>query len=342
MWGEARHSWFLATSKSTIPLFCLNGAQSLPGVFISYRREDSAASAGRLFDILSTEFGPENTFMDVDDIKGGDDFVSVIDRNLDVSDALLAVIGTQWLSVTEQSGGRRLDNPHDFVRVEIAKALERGIRVIPVLVGGASLPRPDDLPANLQPLCQRQAVEIRDTNFHADVKGLTDVLHRTLHATGFVPRGTRPKLLLPALLVGLAVIAIVLWLLIRPHPPETPAEPAAKIAGEWEATVKYDWGDTYHDWFDFQVDGQELSGTAGFLGSRKGHGLALWDGKIAGDRISFMTKSVVSLSGEDKTYEDKHYYKGTLKGDTIEFTMVTDSSIQTHSPIHFTANRAKQ
>ena len=86
----------------------------MPGVFISYRREDSAAYAGRLFDILSTEFGQENTFMDIDDIKGGDNFVTVIDRNLDVSDALLAVIGSRWLSATEQSGGRRLDNPHDL------------------------------------------------------------------------------------------------------------------------------------------------------------------------------------------------------------------------------------
>jgi hypothetical protein len=310
----------------------------LPGVFISYRREDSAAYAGRLFDILSTEFGAENTFMDVDDIEGGDNFVTVIDRNLDVSDALLAVIGRDWLSVTEQSGGRRLDNPHDFVRVEIAKALERGIRVIPVLVGGAALPRPDELPANLQPLCQRQAVEIRDTTFHADVKGLADVLRRTLHGTGFAPRGTKLKRLLPVLLIGLAVIACVLWLLAQRHKAGAPL-PVANVAGEWEATVKYDWGDTYHDWFDFQVDGQELSGTAGFLGTRRGRGLAIWDGKIAGDRISFTTKSLVSLSGDDKTYEDKHYYKGTVKGDAIDFTMVTDSSIQTRSPIHFTANR---
>jgi TIR domain len=313
----------------------------LPGVFISYRREDSAAYAGRLFDILSTEFGPENTFMDVDDIKGGDNFVTVIDRSLDGSDALLAVIGGHWLSATEQGGGRRLDNPHDFVRVEIAKALERGIRVIPVLVGGATLPRPDDLPANLQPLCLRQAVEIRDANFHADVKGLTDVLHGTLHGTGVAPQGAKLKRLLPALLIGLAVIAGVLWLLVQRHKAGTPA-PAANVAGEWEATVKYDWGDTYHDWFDFEVDGQELSGTAGFLGTRKGQGLPIWDGKIAGDRISFTTKSPTSISGDDKTYEDKHYYKGTVKGDTIDFTMVTDSSIESHSPIHFTANRVKQ
>ena len=270
-----------------------------------------------------------------------DSFVTVIDRNLDVSDALLAVIGTRWLAVTEQSGGRRLDNPHDFVRVEIAKALERGIRVIPVLVGGATLPRADDLPANLQPLCQRQAVEIRDSSFHADVKGLTDVLHRTLHGTGLVPQGAKLKRLLPALLIGLIVIASVLWLLVQRHKAGTPA-PAAKVAGEWEASVKYDWGDTYHEWFDFEVDGQELSGTAGFLGARKGQGQPVWDGKIAGDRISFMTKSLVSISGGDKTYEDKHYYKGTVNGDTIDFTMVTESGIESHLPIHFTANRVKQ
>ena len=313
----------------------------MPGVFISYRREDSAAYAGRLFDILSTEFGQENTFMDVDDIKGGDNFVTVIDRNLDASDALLAVIGSHWLSATEQNGGRRLDNPHDFVRVEIAKALERGIRVIPVLVGGSTLPRADDLPANLQPLCLRQAVEIRDTNFHADVQALTDVLHRTLHGTRIVPQGAKLKRLLPASLIALTVIASVLWLLVQRHKADTPA-PAANVAGEWEATVKYDWGDTYHEWFDFEVDGRELSGTAGFLGTRKGQGLPIWDGTIAGDRISFTTKSHTSISGDDKTYEDKHYYKGTVKGDNIDFTMVTDSSIESHSPIHFTASRVKQ
>ncbi len=114
------------------------------------------------------------------------------------------------------------------------------------------------------------------------------------------------------------------------------------VAGEWEATVKYDWGDTYKELFDFVVDGQELSGTAGFLGSRKGQGRAIWDGKITGDQISFLTKTLTTLSGDDKTYEDKNYYKGKVNGDTIEFTMVTDSSIVSHTPIHFTANRVKQ
>ncbi len=344
----------------------------MPGVFISYRREDSAAYAGRLFDILSAEFGADNTFMDVDDIKGGDNFTTVIERKLDVSDAMVAVIGEHWLSVTDPNGQRRLDNPNDFVRMEISKALQRGIRVIPVLVGGAVLPHPSDLPDNLRPLCDRQALEIRDTRFHDDAKELIDVLHQTLHDTGFVPRELHRKRLIPALVIAAVVIVGAASLLLvhqqraaKPNPvgagqaaPSTGAapqstqtsgdatsnstRPAANVAGEWQATVKYDWGDTYHELFDFEVDGQELSGTAGFLGTRKGQGRPIWDGKISGDRISFMTKSLTTITGDEKTYEDKHYYKGTIKGDSIDFTMVTDSSIESHVPIHFTATRVKQ
>ena len=346
----------------------------MPGVFISYRREDSAPYAGRLFDILSTQFGRENMFMDLDTIEGGDDFTSVIERKLSVSDALVAVIGSQWLTVTEQNGTRRLDNASDFVRIEIAKALERDIRVIPVLVGGATMPRANDLPSNLRALCQRQAMEVRDSHFHTDAKQLTDVLHSTLHGTGFLPKELNLKRFIPALLVGAAVMIGVLWLLFVQRqsvgrsgpgslageqatqsagsvPPSTDVmagvtsnstNPLAGVAGEWEATVKYDWGDTYQEWLDFEVDGQELSGSAGFLGDRKGNGRPIWDGKIAGDRISFMTKTLSRLGTDDKTYEDKHYYKGTVKGDMIVFTMITNSSTEEHPPIRFTANRVKK
>jgi hypothetical protein len=340
----------------------------MPGVFISYRREDSAAYAGRLFDILSAEFGAQNTFMDVDDIKGGDDFTTVIERKLGASDALVAVIGQHWLSVAESNGGRRLDNPNDFVRIEIARALERGIRVIPVLVAGAALPHPSDLPDNLKGLCNRQAVEVRDTRFHEDAKDLVDVLHQTLHGTGLAPTEAKLKRFIPALLIAVVVLVAGAWLLLAhrqkaqsPNPPAAASgqaaqglpqtsgsgkgdnpTPLANVTGEWQATVKYDWGDTYKELFNFEVDGQELSGTAGFLGSRKGQGRPVWDGKITGDQISFMTKTLTTLSGDEKTYEDKNYYKGKVKGDTIEFTMVTDSSVVSHTPIHFTANRVKQ
>lgn len=322
----------------------------MPGVFISYRREDSGGYTGRLFDILSAHFGRKNTYMDLDTIAGGDNFGAVIEDKISASDALLAVIGSRWLSVTEENGKRRLDNPHDFVRLEIGKALQRGIRVIPVLVAGATLPQAEQLPENLRPLCDRQAVEIRDAHFHSDAQQLIEVLHKAVHGLDFRLETGRLRRFAPAFLSGVGVMVIALGILLfqRTRPAnhaeaERATNPAktATVAGKWKATVKYDWGDTYNEVFDFEVDGQEISGTASLLGATQGGGRGILDGKIVGNRISFMTKSLTSLGSEEKTYEDKHYYKGTVEGDAIQFTMMTDSSIESHVPIHFTATKVK-
>jgi hypothetical protein len=344
----------------------------MPGVFISYRREDSSAWAGRLFDILSAHFGRRNTFMDLDGIEGGDDFVTVIEDKLKISDVLVAVIGSHWLVAADASGSRRLDNPKDFVRLEIGKALERGIRVIPVLVNGAAMPRAEDLPGNLRELSERQAVEVRDTHFHQDAEQLVEVLHRTLHGTGLRGVMTSNGRMVAALVAGLAAIVVVIGVLLFRHAtPEANGgssaavvEPTAAInaeggathpsnggaqtgrvaasagktaqaGGNWTATVKYDWGDSHAEMFHFEMDGDEVSGTASFLGAERG----ILDGKIVGNRISFMTKSLTSLNSDDKTYEDKHYYKGTIENDAIRFTMMTDSSIESHVPIQFVASR---
>jgi hypothetical protein len=104
-------------------------------IFISYRREDSGASAGRLHDRLREHFGRDNVFMDIDTIEPGLDFTDVIERTVASCDVLIALIGRQWLTSTDAAGQRRLDNPEDFVRLEIAAALKRNIRVIPALVG---------------------------------------------------------------------------------------------------------------------------------------------------------------------------------------------------------------
>src|SRR5712671_6332830 len=100
-------------------------------IFISYRREDSAGSAGRVHDRLLTEFGPDLLFMDVDTIPLGANFVKVLREEVAKCDTLLAVVGANWLDVRDEQGNRRLDNPEDFVRVEIAAALQRDIPVIP-------------------------------------------------------------------------------------------------------------------------------------------------------------------------------------------------------------------
>lgn len=333
----------------------------MPGVFISYRREDSAGYAGRLFDILSSHFGRQNTFMDLDTIQGGDDFTSVIDQKIDVSDVLIAVIGSHWLTVKGQDGNRRLDDPKDFVRIEISRALERGIRVIPVLVGGAAVPAPEDLPEALRPLCERQALEIRDAHFHPDAQVLIELLQKALRANG---GGASRKKWLSVILGAAAVVllgsGILVWksnrLVAGPQakpaasaspqgsvdakPVTVPAIPAS-ISGKWTATVKYDWGDTYNEFFEFEVDGSEVSGMAGLLGDREGHGRAIRDGKLQGNRLSFMTKTLTTTGTNDQYAEDKHYYKGTVEGDTIQFTMITDSTVTEHTPIHFVATRKK-
>jgi hypothetical protein len=290
----------------------------MPGVFISYRREDSSAWAGRLFDILSARFGRNNIFMDLDGIEGGDDFVTVIENKLQISDVLLAVIGNHWLTAAEANGTRRLDNPRDFVRLEIGKALERNIRVVPVLVGGATVPRPEDLPEDLKELSERQAVEIRDAHFHQDAEQLLGLLHK------------RSKRRWAAGLAAIAaVILLACSLLLFRH------ARTAHVVGDWSAIVGYDWGDKYPEKFHFEEDGAQLSGSASFLGVDRG----ILDGKITGDHISFTTKTLVSINSEEKTHEDKHYYKGTLADNAIQFTMITDSEVESHVPIHFTAKR---
>jgi hypothetical protein len=110
------------------------------GIFISYRREDSAGWTGRLSEHLRGVFGAESIFMDIDTIQPGTDFTEALQTAVSSCDVLLAMIGPEWATATNASGTRRLEDPTDWVRTEIATALKRKIRVIPVLVGGASVP----------------------------------------------------------------------------------------------------------------------------------------------------------------------------------------------------------
>ena len=130
----------------------------MDGIFISYRRDDSAGYAGRLYDRLSAHFGTDQVFMDVAGIELGTDFVTAIEQAVGSCKVLIVVIGDEWLTTTDAAGRRRLDDPHDFVRLETSVALEREIRVVPVLVGGALMPRAEELPPELKSLARRQAI----------------------------------------------------------------------------------------------------------------------------------------------------------------------------------------
>jgi hypothetical protein len=151
-----------------------------PGrIFISYRREETAYPAGWLFDRLADRFARQ-VFKDVDSIELGDDFVEVITRAVGSCDVLLALIGDEWLTITDEDGRRRLDDPEDFVRLEIEAALTRNVRVIPILVDGARMPRAAELPPSLAKLVRRQALELSPARFDFDTSQLLRVLDKTL------------------------------------------------------------------------------------------------------------------------------------------------------------------
>jgi hypothetical protein len=159
-------------------------------IFISYRRDDTEGEAGRLFDDLVRSFHEDSVFMDVSGINPGMDFRQAIDENVGSCGVLLAIIGPAWCSIRNSAGGRRLDDPNDFVRLEIASALARNIAVIPVLVHDAKMPRPEELPDNLKNLAFRNSVEITHARWNSDVQLLTQALAR--YVAPSAPSDTAP------------------------------------------------------------------------------------------------------------------------------------------------------
>jgi hypothetical protein len=172
----------------------------MSGIFISYRRDDSAGHAGRLFDRLREQFGAGNVaaesqaqgagarvFMDVEGIAPGTDFVKAIHNAVDGSDVVLAVIGSGWLDCQDAQGRRRLDDAEDFVRLEIASALRLNKVVIPVLVHEAEMPLDDALPDELKPLARRQAVMLTDTNWESDFAQLVSSLRSLMRVPALQP-----------------------------------------------------------------------------------------------------------------------------------------------------------
>ena len=149
-------------------------------VFISYRRGEDSGYAGRLFDTLLDAFDPDRVFMDVDNIEPGMDFFAVLEEKVAQSDVMLAVIGKRWADAVDAKGNRRLENPKDFVRIEIEAALNQNKRVIPVLVGDAEMPPAEDLPEGLQALARRQALRVTHERYRSDVEGLIRALKRIL------------------------------------------------------------------------------------------------------------------------------------------------------------------
>jgi TIR domain/GYF domain 2 len=183
-------------------------------VFVSYRRDDSAAWAGRIYERLAQDLDKRRIFMDVDNIAPGHDFIDVLDEKVADSDIFLCVIGPNWVTASNQRGIRRLDDPNDFVRIEVESALRHGKLVVPVLVDGAPMPKADELPPNLHPLLRRNAVEVSHARFGRDMTALIEALPVAVSKTSAMPDAiTSPRTTGPVtraeLLVSFSEIVLV-------------------------------------------------------------------------------------------------------------------------------------
>lgn len=149
-------------------------------VFITYRREETAPHAGRLYDAMAARFGEDNVFMDVD-MAPGVDFVQRITEAVAGCQVLIVVMGPEWATVQDEQGTARLANPEDFVRLEVETALKRPeVTPIPVLVSGARMPRREDLPAEVGAITRRNALELSDHRWRNDVGRLMGTLDELL------------------------------------------------------------------------------------------------------------------------------------------------------------------
>ena len=220
----------------------------MSGIFISYRREETAAYAGRLRDRLIQEFGADQVFMDVDTIDLGVDFTEVIENAVSDVDVLLCVMGSEWASLTDESGKRRVDDPADFVRVEVASALKRNIRVIPVLVKDAKMPSANQLPPDLSALVKRNALQLGDARFHSDVDLLVQSLRRLVNKR----RVDSDKS--PRKSAGLDTD--------KPSAAREQHKPKAMLLGKWLAAALILFviaGGTWYIWEDYQVDQRRIA-----------------------------------------------------------------------------------
>ena len=316
-------------------------------VFISYRRDDAAGYAGRLEEALEQQLGRGSVFRDVLDIAPGEDFAHTIRQRLGGAQAVLVLIGPRWAGVAGD-GTRRIDDARDFVRLEVQAALQSGVRIVPVLLPGATLPSAAELPDALQALAQRNAMTLADAHWAADVQ-------RLLRAIGMAPQRRR---IAPSLLgagVLLAALGGAGWWTLRPAAsphPATPAsapaaapapqpDPGQRLLGQWRGPVRYAWGDSYQERFEFKRHAGELTGTASFLGYPR----AIEQLRIAGANIHFQTHSQASMSSStgSETRELTHAYAIELRGEPphelLAVRLHSSGGFGSDKPLEFEARR---
>jgi hypothetical protein len=316
------------------------------GVFVSYRRSDSAGWTGRLVATLGKRLTRATIFMDIDTVSPGQDFHAAIERALASSRVVLAVVGPRWLDSSE--GRRRLFEADDLVALEIARALTLpGVHVVPVLVGGARLPAARDLPESLAALARRQAFELTDSRWNYDV----DRLVQALVAMGVQGR-SRNWLQRPYghAIAGalLSLAAALVWLAQRPtavpddnRRPLTAApasEPASPPAGQGRAVPVQQsldglWAGEFARFSDnsrrrevirLKVEGSAVDGESwqetwhdGANAPRLYRRFSFGRGKLEGDSISFCVPIVWVVGNVDEKF--RNCYEGKVQDGSIAF-----------------------
>ncbi|HKX44985.1 MAG TPA: toll/interleukin-1 receptor domain-containing protein, partial [Burkholderiaceae bacterium] len=296
-------------------------------IFISYRRDDAAGYARAIYDELARRFGAERVFIDVDDIPAGQAFDEAIRSAVGRSQVLLVLIGKRWLGERDGAAPPRISEADDFVRIEVAAGLAQGMRVIPLLLDGATMPTAEQLPETLQPLTRRHALELGNTRFAADMERLVTALRSALgerRATDSQPAAAPPSIatprrlaLLGALLAAIFALGGAWWLAQRQA--DDPGRVAARTAaparpainGAWQADVTYDWPNArYTERFDFSGEGDTLLGSASFLGAPRG----IFEGQLATGELRFVTRTLAT-GGAGGSRETVHRYRGKHIGD---------------------------
>lgn len=318
------------------------------GIFISYRHRDTQGEASRLADDLRDALDDVHIFRDVETIEAGADFAATLERALAECSVLLVMIGPTWLEQRDAQGNRRIDNPKDWTRTEIGTGLVRGVRVIPVKCRDASLPKADQLPADIQALVRRQAFELDNNRWRYDVERLVDQLVATgefrrkpqaaAQSSAASPPAAAPKPWRKYLAIGGAVILVLAVLgetdlfddsapidpvqtdaVLRQlaeeglkNPPPQEASPVFPVATTQVRDISGVWRSSDGEIYQFQQNGRDVTMTLQAHGVATGHG----QGTLTGDRLQLAVTINTSGIGVNMQCELAAAPNGRMLGGT--------------------------
>ena len=295
----------------------------MASIFISYRREDSGGHAGRLCDRLSSRFGRDRVFMDIQDIHPGQNFATSIEETIATCDCVIAVIGPRWLETVRN----RAQSVDDFVRHEIEAALKRHVTVIPALVGGARMPAAADLPSELAELSFLNAVEVRDERFDDDVVALETFLANTLHVTEgpTVParvQWTRHlRFAIPLLVIALAIAGYFMFRGTTRVPGDPPIAATPVIDGDWVAVMQKPGQRSFRIRLSFRRVGDSIGGMVQYP---TGDG-AMHDVLLKGRTLTFYTTHVPQFESSPATIR----FQAEVSADEIQIMATDDAGVAT-------------